>query len=181
MANQEESAYMITGSYLQEFISMTIREATPKINANVDLLRLKHPETKDLDLANFVVKKEAMKNGLAGSLFSAGGILSLPVTLPASYIVTLRIQIYTTMTVAFIFGRTEKTSDLESDLSLLLFGNGLKEGLKNGLIKTSITIGKNAFKGASKIIPLIGVPIGFGVEYLAARSVGVLAIKYYNS
>lgn len=169
------------GSYIQEFISKTVREAMPKVNANVGLLRSKYPDLKDLDLANLVVKKEALKNGLAGSLFYAGGVLSLPVILPTSYIVTLRIQIYTLITVAFIFGRTEKTSDLESDLSLLLFGNGLKEGLKSGLVKTSIEIGKNAFKGASKIVPLIGVPIGFSVEYLTARSIGVLAIKYYNS
>ena len=64
---------------------------------------------------------------------------------------------------------------------LLVIGNSAKEGIKTGLTKLATYAAKNVAKGFSKITPFIGVPIGFGTDYLATRSVGYLAIKYYNS
>jgi hypothetical protein len=40
--------------------------------------------------------------------------------------------------------------------------------------------GQKSLTSFVKIVPLLGAPIGFGFDYFATRTLGILAIKYYS-
>lgn len=160
-----------------KYVSDLIGEFVPKVELYVDSFKSRHPDCDNLSLAKRLVSKEALKAGLSGAVCGASGFVGIPV----STVIALRIQVFVVLSVALLLGRTENSADFESDAMLLVIGNSAKEGLKVGLTKVAAAAAKNAAKGFSRITPFIGVPIGFGTDYLTTRSVGYLAIKYYNS
>lgn len=164
-------------SSLSFLVAQLINELLPKVELYVDAFKSKHPDCEDLVLADRLISKEALKGGLSGAVCGAIGVAGMP----AATIIAIRIQVFLVLSVALLSGRTKNSTDFESDVMLLIIGNSAKEGLKVGLTKVAAAATKNAAKGFSRITPFIGVPIGFGTDYWTTRSVGYLAIKYYNS
>lgn len=182
----------------------------PSISAYVLKLREQNPNITNEKLANKIVNRKSLKNGLIGAATSVGGFLTLPVTIPADLIATWRIQIYLTLTIAHVFGHSGDTTDLKTDIFIMLAGNSAKEVLKKVGVETGKEVTKRTIKkhitreimkkiwhyipqkiitkggeksliSFSRMVPLVGAPIGFAFDYIATKAVGKTAIKYYKN
>jgi len=180
-----------------------------QVEAYVDKLRSQNPGISQDVLAKKIVRRKSLKNGLVGAATGVGGVLTLPVSVPGDLIASWRIQAFMACSVAYVYGHTAETTDLKTDVYLILAGDAAKEALK----RVGIEVGKHVTKKAvqryitrevmkriwrvvgqrivtkagqksltsfMKMVPLVGAPIGFAFDYAAARSVGHFAIKYYS-
>jgi hypothetical protein len=131
------------------------------------------------------------------------------VAIPADVVGSFMIQIRTALAVACVFGHTQHTADLKTDLYLILAGEAASQALKKlgvevGKHVTRRTVQKHVTREVMKkiwkvipqriltkageksatsfmrMVPLVGAPIGFGVDYTTARGVGATAIRYYS-
>lgn len=155
------------------------------------------------------MNRKTLKNGLVGAATSAGGFITLPIAVPADLIASWKIQIFMAMSIAHVYGLEPDSSDLRTDIYLILAGDSAKEALKRvgievskGVTKKAIQkyitreimvkiwkiipqriitkAGEKSMTSFMRMVPLVGIPVGFAFDYLAARTVGATAIHYYS-
>lgn len=195
--------------WMDNYIEKVAISHQPDISNYVGKLREQNPGISNLKLSMKITGRKSFKNGLVGAATGVGGLITLPVSVPTDLIVTWKMQIYLALTIAHIYGHTSDTTDLKTDVYLILVGNSSKEALKRfgieiGKAVTQKAIQKNVTKEVmkkiwkyipqkiitkagqksltsfSKMVPLIGAPIGFGFDYFATKALGKMAIKYYS-
>lgn len=205
-ANEEKGLV----KWIDSYINKAVVKHQPEISTYVAKLRLQNPGITDIELSKKIVSRKSLKNGLVGASTGVGGLITLPVTVPADLLITWKMQIYLALTIAHIFGHTSNTTDLKTDVYLILAGNSSKEVLKrfgialgNGMTKKAIQkgvtremmkkiwkvipqkiitkAGEKSMTSFMKLVPLVGAPIGFGFDYVATNAVGKLAIKFYSN
>ena len=196
--------------WIDNYIDKAAVQLQPEISQYVGKLREQNGKISDIDLANKIVGRKSFKNGLVGAATGVGGLITLPVTVPTDLVVTWKMQIYLALTIAHIFGHTSETTDLKTDVYLILAGNSSKEALKRfgvevgkavtkKAIEKNITrevmkkiwkvvpqkiitkAGQKSMTSFMKMVPLVGAPIGFSFDYVATKTVGKMAIKYYSN
>lgn len=194
---------------LELIIDWFLRADHGRIHAYVSKLRSQNPGISDDDLARKIVRRKAIKNGWVGAVTGVPGVLLLPVTVPADLIATWKLQVYLTLCVAHVYGHDESTTDLRTDIFLVMAGDSAKEALKRfGIevgkattkkavdkyitreVTTQITkviggkiitkAGTKSLTSFTRLVPLVGAPIGFGFDWTATKIVGAAAIKYYS-
>ncbi|MGB3425704.1 MAG: EcsC family protein [Castellaniella sp.] len=194
---------------LQDLVSWYSHSNIQDIEEYVVKLRSQNPGITDDDLAKKIVNRKAWKCGLIGAATGIPGGLALPVTIPANIVGCWRVQIITAVAIAKVYGHTAESTDLKTDIFLILAGEAAKESLK----RAGIEVGKSVTKKAvdkfvtrevmkkiwkiipqkiitkagekslfsfMKMVPLVGAPIGFAFDWPAALFVGNTAIKYYS-
>ena len=161
------------------------------------------------DLARRIVRRKALKCGLVGAATGVPGVLALPATIPADLIATWRIQIVMVVAVARVYGHTATSTDLKTDILLVMAGDAATEALKRVGIEVGKSVtkkfidrvvtrevmkkiwaivsrkiitkaGEKSLVSFTKMVPLVGAPIGFLFNWPAARVVGGQAVKYYS-
>ncbi|NJD03912.1 MAG: hypothetical protein FIA99_15245 [Ruminiclostridium sp.] len=161
------------------------------------------------ELAKKILHRKSIKNGFIGAATGFGGLITLPVTIPADLICSWRIQASMAFSIAYVYGHTKDTTDLKTDLYLILSGDSAKEALKRIGIEASKSITKKAVEkyitkdimlkiwsvvgrkvitkageksltSFMKMVPLVGAPVGFAFDWAATQTVGKFAIKYYK-
>lgn len=194
---------------LSELVDWYAKSNVQDIEEYVLKLRAQNPGISNLELAKKVVRRKSLKCGLVGATTGIPGILAFPVTIPADLVMCWRIQIIMIVSVAKIYGHDAKTTDLKTDIILVMAGDSAKEGLKRfgielgkGITKKTVDkhitretmkviwkyvpqkvitkAGEKSFTSFSKMVPLVGAPIGFAFDWPVARIVGNTAIKYYS-
>lgn len=206
--NQDEKKNAII-KWMDGYIDTFIISGSSEISGYVEKLRQQNPKISDIDLAKKIVGRKSFKNGLVGAATGVGGLITLPVTVPVDIVATWKIQITLAFAIAHVFGHTKDTTDLRTDIYLILAGSAAQEALK----KVGIQVGKEVTKRAiqknisqevmkkiwkivpqkiitksgqksltsfSKMVPLIGAPIGFAFDYFGTKTVGNFAVKYYS-
>jgi hypothetical protein len=192
-----------------KFMDWVVSAQPTRVAAYVNKLRSQNPGIADDALARKIVHRKAFKNGLVGTATGVGGILTLPVTIPADLVASWKIQAFLCLSVAYTCGHTAETTDLKTDIYLIMAGDSAKEALKRLGIEVGKTVTRKAVekyitrevmvkmwsvigrqiitKGGLKsptsftrLVPLIGAPIGFGFDWFATRAVGHCAIKCYS-
>lgn len=205
----EEKASSESQSALAKLIEWFTNVHPKEIEAYVDKIRQQNPDIDDDALARKIMGRKSFKSGLVGAATGVGGLITLPVTVPADVVACWKIQIFMACCIAYIYGHTAKTTDLKTDVYLILVGNGAKEALKRVGIeagkhltkkavqkyitrevmkklwvilgrKVITKAGQKSLASFTKMVPLIGAPIGFGFDYVATRGIGHFAIKYYS-
>jgi len=160
------------------------------IDQYVEKLRTQNPGICDDDLAKKIISRKALKCGLVGAATGIPGLLALPVTVPADLVATWRIQIVMALAIARVYGHTAETTDLKTDIYLIMAGDAAKEALKRigievgkeiskRVINTVVThevmkqiwkvvgqkiitkAGRKSLISFMKMVPLVGAPIGF--------------------
>jgi hypothetical protein len=194
---------------LQELIDIAIEVTPAEVCAYVDELRAQNPGISNDELAHKIVSRKALKNGFLGAVTSVGGMITLPVGVPADLWYTWKIQAFMACAIAYVYGHSQRTTDLRTDILLIMAGDSAKEALKRlgievskGITKKTVNrlvtrelmqkiwgvVGRNVItKAGSKsatsivrLVPLAGAPVGFLFDWLATRAVGHFAIKYYS-
>ncbi|MEO1133439.1 MAG: EcsC family protein, partial [Cyanobacteria bacterium J06639_1] len=182
-----------------------IQSSKPSVQSYVNQMSERHPQLTKDELAKRIVSRKSLKNGLVGAVTGVGGLITLPVTVPANIAGTWRVQIIMAMAIARLYEcEVDKT-----DIYLILAGNSAKETLK----RLGVEVGKHVTRKAvnryitrevmkkiwalmgrkiitkagekslvsfTKMILLIGAPIGFGFDWTATQAVGRTAIRYYR-
>ena len=174
---------------VQEYVAQ-LRAANPRVGAD--------------ELAAGVVSRRALKAGGIGAVTGLGGLVTLPVSIPANLVGTWRVQ--TTM-LAIIAEIYEAEFEVD-DFFLVLGGNAVTEAMKQlgihagkdvtkRMVQKHITretmkhinrvvsreiLTKAGTKSATsfmKMVPLVGAPVGFAFDWTATRAFGKAGILYY--
>jgi uncharacterized protein (DUF697 family) len=181
-----------------------------QVRRYVEGLRERYPDVSDDELAGKVVSLKSIKNGLVGAATGVPGFLAFPIAIPADVITSWKIQINMAMCIAQIYGHTLDPSkeEIKTDIFMILAGSGAKESLHllgvevDQVTKKAIrryvtrevtielwkhlgrriirTTGLRSMHRMSRVVPLVGAPIGFAFDYAATRSVGEAACDYYR-
>jgi hypothetical protein len=196
-------------SALQKVFDLVVNVDATSIRSYVEKLREQNPGISPDDLAAKIVSRKALKNGLVGAATGLGGLISLPLSVPADVAMSWRIQASMVYAVAQVYGHTEDTTDMKTDLYLVVAGDSAKEVLKQLGIEVGMAVtrrmiaryvtremmtrlwkvtgeriitkaGTRTLGSAMKWVPLVGAPIGFAFDWTATRAVGRYAIRYYS-
>jgi len=203
MVNQIQTAF-------EKIVDFTIFSSQDSIEAYVNRLRSQYPLMSNYELSRLIVNRKSFKNGIIGAVTGICPLLTLPISLPADLISTLRIQAAMALSIAYVYGHTSATTDLKTDVYLIIAGNSVKEFFKDLGVQTSKEITKKAVQkyitrdlmkkigkyisrkilskagekslvSFMKMVPLIGIPVGFIFDWSAAQTVGYSAMKYYSN
>ncbi len=118
--------------------------------------------TTNKDIANSLIRWQNIKSGTSGFLTGLGGILTMPVTLPANITSVIYIQIRMIAAIAHIGGHDLKCDRVKSLVYACLAGNAAKEIVKDIGIIVGAKLTTNAIKGISgKTIMTINQKVGF--------------------
>jgi hypothetical protein len=198
---------------VQQIVSKVVGTVAQKrgnaIRSKVAEARAKFPDLTNEQLAKRFIRNRSFYSGVSGGVTSLGGLMTLPVTLPASVASSLAFQAEIVLTVAHIYGHDLNSEDRYLDFLLVFMGNNVHEVLKRlGIAAgTRLTrrvvdrlftrqvmyqiwkiVGKNVLTKAGtkstfslmRIVPLVAAPIGFAFDYAAARAIGKAALSYYG-
>ncbi|MGG7175302.1 EcsC family protein [Clostridium neonatale] len=161
------------------------------------------------ELAKKILHRKSIKNGFIGAVTSVGGLITLPVSIPSDLICSWRIQASMAFSIAYVYGHTKDTTDLKTDLYLILAGDSAKEALKRFGIEASKSFtkklidkyitrevmvkiwkvigqkiitkaGEKSMTSFVKMVPIVGAPIGFAFDWATTQTVGKFAMKYYR-
>ncbi|WP_158929229.1 EcsC family protein [Acidisphaera sp. S103] len=200
----EEKENVIT-----KIVDWMVEKSLPEVDKYVGSLRSLNPEISNDALARKIVSRKSMKNGLVGAATGVGGLITLPVTVPADLVASWKIQIFMAIAIAHVYGHDLKAANIKTDIFLILAGDSAKEGLKRlgvemtkGITKKAIDkyitreimvkiwkiipqkiitkAGEKSLTSFMKMVPLVGAPIGFTFDWLSARATGKVAIHYYS-
>lgn len=194
---------------LEKLVDWLIETGQQDIDEYVRKLKSQNNGISNHDLAKKIVRRKSIKNGLVGAISGIGGVITLPVSIPGDLIFSWKIQIFMALTIAHVYGHNAKTADIKTDIYLILAGDTAKEALKRvgievskGVTKKAVSkyitrevmkkiwkvvpqkiitkAGEKSLTSFMKAIPLIGAPVGFVFDWVAAKAVGKTAIKYYS-
>lgn len=194
---------------LDKVVDWMIESGQQDIEVYVDKLRSQNTNLSCEELAKKIVRRKSHKNGLVGAVTGIGGAITLPVAIPADLFGSWRIQIGMALAVARVYGHDSSSVDVKTDIYLILAGDSAKEALKRAGIEISKSVTKKAIdryitrevmkkiwgivgrkiitKGGeksmlsfTKMVPLVGAPVGYAFDWTAARAVGKHAITYYG-
>lgn len=195
--------------WIDRSIDKTLERELDDWRNYVDKLREQNPQLSNEDLARLIVQRRSLKNGALGAATSVGGVLVMPVAIPADVVGSFMIQIRTALAVACVFGHTQETADLKTDIYLILAGEAASQALKRAGIEVGKHVTRKAIqkhitrevmtriwriipqriltkageKSATsfmRLVPVVGAPIGFGVDYATSRAIGATAVRYYS-
>lgn len=168
---------------------------------------MKHAGTLD-EQVNSLIKWQVAKSGTSGFLGGVGGLIVMPVAMPANIASVLYIQIRMIAAIAYMGGYNLKDDKVKSMIYICMAGNGAKEIIKDFGIKAgehflqsfakdlsmrAVTevnqkvgqklLTKFGEKGATssfgKAVPLMGGFIGGAFDAVATRIVGKVAKKTF--
>ena len=194
---------------LDAVLNHVISVDSTAIEAYVDKLWSQHPGISRDTLAKRILQRKSIKNGLVGAVTGLGGFITLPVAVPADLACSWRIQASMAFSIAYVYGHTKDSTDLKTDLYLILASDAAKEALKKAGIEIAKGItkkvideyitrdimvkiwkivgqkiitkaGEKSLTSFTKMVPLVGAPVGFVFDWATTQAVGRTAITYYR-
>jgi len=121
-----------------------------------------HDSDSKYEQANSLIRWQNTKAGTSGFVTGLGGLITMPVTLPANITSVLYIQIRMIAAIAHIGGHDLKDDKVKILVYACLVGNGAKELIKNAGIQIGTKLATNAIKNISgKALTQINQKIGF--------------------
>jgi len=109
-----------------------------------------------------LIRWQNTKAGTSGFVTGLGGLILMPVTLPANITSVLYVQIRMIAAIAYLAGHDLKDDKVKTMVYVCLVGNGATEILKNIGVEVGKKIATNAIKNISgKVITQINQKVGF--------------------
>lgn len=149
-----------------------------KMRAQYEALRARHPNmTQEAALAE-IMRGQAVKAGIVGALTSLGGFITLPIALPIDIVLSFRIQASLISFIAHLYGGADPETRAASVRSYLLMtgSSRVTQSTTRFLMSWALRIIGKSF---SKLIPVVGALIGFGVNYAIVQVMGRAAVRWY--
>jgi hypothetical protein len=119
-------------------------------------------EGSKIDQANALIRWQIAKAGTSGFLTGLGGLVVLPVTIPANIASVMYVQVRMIAAIAHLGGHDLKDDRVKALVYVCLTGNAAKDVLKDVGIVVGMKVAQNAIKGISgKTITAINQKVGF--------------------
>lgn len=192
----------------ERLVRRLVRRESPRTNL-LPLAPHAQPPLSADERAEQIVHRYALRCGAVGAITGLSGVSSLGATMPANVVSALALQIRMILEVADVYGHTSETRDFETDVLLIMAGDAAKEVVKHMGVEASRALARRALERSlavaalrrldprlarglrisarrgpgtaiAPILPLIGAPIGFGVDWAYARALGARAIAHYR-
>lgn len=156
-----------------------------------------------VDMANSLIRWQNTKAGTSGFLTGLGGIITMPVTIPANIASVMYVQIRMIAAIAHIGGHNIKDDRVKTLVYACLTGNAAKDIIKDAGIVIGTKLTTNAIKNISgktlieinkkvgfrlftkfgekgvinlgKAVPLVGGIIGGSMDSIATNTIGNIA------
>jgi uncharacterized tellurite resistance protein B-like protein len=170
----------------------------------IDLARdFKNTEESLVENVNSLIRWQISKTATAGFISGLGGLITLPVALPADIACTVYVQLRMIAAIAHLGGFDLKDDKVKALIYICLVGESAKDIIKDTGIHISIKLGQNAVKNLSgkfiakinqqvgfrlvtkfgtkgainlvKVIPLLGGIVGGSINAIATNSIGNIA------
>ena len=162
----------------KRWIESLVDPDVEKLHTQMVDLKAAHPDWDNDKLIASVVNQQAFKCGVVGAVTGFGGFATLPIGLPIDLVLTAR---YQASMVSFIAQVNGYESSLENKAATYAVMSGSTEVSKMTLAIVQKYAPRFIGKSLSKLIPVIGAVIAFGVNYVMAKSTANLAIRWYRS
>lgn len=160
-------------------------------------------------LAKKIITRRALKAGGIGAILNVGGVITMPITMPTDLYLTFRIQARMVLAIAYLYGWNIHDKEIMTDILLVMGGSGTIETLSKAGIKVGQELAKKAIDkyitrevmkkinkvisrklitkagqksltSFSKLVPIVGAPIGGGINLIGTKAIGESALKYYK-
>lgn len=191
-------------------LKQTIEKESVYVEEYVNHLKKLNPNISNEDLAKKIISRRSLKAGEIGALCGVGGLLTLPITMPADLYYCFKIHARTILSIAYIYGWNIHDEDAITDVLLVMGGStgidavrhaGIKvdqDFAKEAVLNKFITketmrkinrivsrkivrqAGKRGFIRLPKLVPIIGAPIGAGLNYFETKAIGKKALTFYS-
>lgn len=158
----------------------------PALQQRFDSLKAANPDLPQDQLVHKIIQQQALRSGLIGAITSVGGLPLLPLGLAIDLFTSARIQTDTLHFIAMAYGTGRAPRSVLALDQVLQARMGLPlqtvvvEGsgrLSRYLVRAlTVIIGEKAF---AKLIPGLGLIIGFAVNYLLTRTLMTFAASLY--
>lgn len=142
-----------------------------------------------------LIKWQVAKAATSGFLTGVGGVISMPLTIPANIASVIYVQIRMIAAIAYIGGYDLKDDRVKSLIYMSMVGNGAKEfikdiGVRTGekamtivlekvSLKLASSIGQKGVASLGKAIPFVGGIIGGSFDAASTRIVGKVAKRIF--
>ncbi len=203
---------VLTENQMQQILNTLYHKALdgiPMVSKSINELAReylsKHPDPKDA--AKSLINYQVLKCGTSGFLTGLGGLITLPVAIPANVSSVLYVQMRMIATIAQIGGFNTHSDQVQSMVYVCLTGTAAADIIKQSGIKVGERAAMNAIKSIpgktlteinkkvgmrlftkfgekgivnlGKAIPLVGGVIGGGIDVASTRVIGDNAYKMF--
>ena len=146
-----------------------------------DELRAANSQLSDEALIQMIIHRQALKCGLVGAITGLGGFFTLPIALPIDILLSMRIQAAMVQFIEMVYHHETPPDSNEHKLQTILVMSGsveVGETTTNIIMKLVLRV---LGESLSIFIPAIGAAVGFGVNYVIARTTGTVAMRWYST
>ncbi len=140
-------------------------------------LRQRQPEASTERLLQQIIHQQAIRCGVIGAVTGLGGIYTLPIALPVDIVLSLRIQSALIDLIARQYHHDNSDRDLTIRNYLVMTGSSeITQASTSFLSRLLLRVVGKSF---SKLIPIFGAVISFGVNYAIVQFMGRVALRWY--
>jgi hypothetical protein len=159
-----------------------------QLQARFSQLQAQNPNASREALVGRIIQGQALRAGIVGALTSVGGFWFIPVTLPLDLFFSARIQTATLHFLAWAHGIRDEDRVLNLGellaLPALRFVTVTPEMVAEWQNQFASRVYRRVAvlvleKSFAKLIPGLGLVVGFAINYLSARLFARLASAYY--
>lgn len=143
------------------------------------------------DRVDSLIRWQVAKASASGFTMGMGGLMTLPLTIPANIASVIYIQVRMISAIAHMGGYDINSDKVRSMVYICMVGNGAKELLKDVGVKVgqellskvvarlTVKLGEKTASSLGKAIPLVGGVIGGSIDAASTRIVGKVAKKIF--
>ncbi len=147
------------------------------------------------DQVDSLIKWQVAKAATSGFVTGLGGVMIMPLTVPANIASVIYVQIRMIAAIAYMGGHDIREDRVKSLIYICMVGNGAKELLKDMSVKagerlaakiiekvsTSIAskTGQKSITSLGKAVPILGGVVGSSYDAITTRVVGKVAKRIF--
>jgi len=206
MSKEEESSKLMIA--LEKAYDLSISGGIPGMDSAQKLAEEYMDKFNDaLDASKALVRWQNVKSGTSGFLTGLGGLITIPVALPANIMSVLYIQIRMIASIAIIGGNDVHDDRVKTMVLVCLAGDAARDVLKKAGIAVATAVTKGLIKqipkaligqinkavgmrlitkfgtkgviNLGKAVPLVGGVLGAAMDASATNAIGNVAIRAF--
>lgn len=171
---------LLVFAFGRRFLSGFFNPDISALNQAYERARAANPQAPMEQHISRIIRRQAFRSGMVGAVTGLGGLVTLPIGLPVDIALSLRLQAALVEFIAQRYGHTNP-GETESRIRtyLIMSGSGrMSEAAVNIIMKYLLRVVGKSF---SKLVPVLGAVVSFGVNYAIVQAVGGVAVRYYRS
>ncbi len=162
---------------LRRFMSPDVAQMRQRLEE----LRIANPGASKETLIQKIIHQQSVKCGVVGAITGLGGFITLPVALPVDILVSMRIQATMVQFIAMMYSGETAANSEELKLQTYMVMSGGVEVTETTFNIAMRFVLRIIGESLSILVPVIGLIVGFVVNYVIAQATGNIAMRWYAS